>query len=145
MLYEIKNNNSFLINNPLFPNYMAILAAILDPVENRDMRIYLSSLFNEEEAKKNMARIDRLREMGCPTECENMGYIEKIKKLANKELNKGVPTLIINNYAGTKEKFNTLKDACDEYDLKYLNVKKYFSKKRTREIKYQGLIIKKLK
>lgn len=131
--------------DPTFVNYLALAAAILDPVKNRDMRFYLNGLFDEEEARYRMNKIDEDKEMGCDTYIVNLEKQEQIKRLANKELNKGVPVLVINNHAGTEEKFKTLKEACEEYDLRYVNVKNYFSRKRTREIMYHGLILKKLK
>lgn len=134
-----------LANDPTFVNYLALAAAILDPVDNRDMRFYLNGLFDEEEARYRMNKIDKDKEMGCDTYIVNLEKQEKIKRLANKELNKGVPVLVINNYAGTEERFKTLKEACEEYDLRYVNVKNYFSRKRTREIMYHGLIFRKLK
>lgn len=54
-----------LANNQTFINYLALAAAILDPVDNRDMRFYLNGLFDEEEARSRMNKIDKDKEMGC--------------------------------------------------------------------------------
>lgn len=134
-----------LANDPTFVNYLALAAAILDPVKNRDMRFYLNGLFDEGEARYRMNKIDEDKEMGCDTYIVNLEKQEKIRKLAKKKISSGVPAVIINNYAGTEEKFHTLKEACEEYDLNYKSVKVYFSMQKSKEIMYQGLIIRKLK
>ena len=53
-------------------------------------------------------------------------------------------TKVINTYLGEEKIFNTIKEACEEYDLKFNNVKEYFFRKKTNKIQYKGLILEKL-
>lgn len=140
-------------------NYIALAAAILDPEQKKDMRNYLSkSMYDEKESKKRYEEIDKLREMGRYTEAEKTDKIKKIEQY-NKNVLKEIKRLkktiqtekyaikktkIINKYAGTEEIFETLKSACDEYDLNYSSVKASFSMKKTNTIMFKGLIIEKL-
>ena len=48
-------------------------------------------------------------------------------------------------FAGTEEDFESLKKACEEYDLNYKSVKQCFHYHNSDKIKYKGLIIKKIK
>lgn len=131
--------------DPTFINYLALAAAILDIKGKRNLSFYLNGLYDNEEAECRMNEIDKDKEMGCDTYIVNLEKQEKIRKLAKKKISSGVPAVIVNNYAGTEEKFDTLKAACEEYDLNYKSVKVYFSMQKSKEIMYQGLIIRKLK
>ena len=130
-------------DDPTFINYLALAAAILDTNSKRRSEYYLKGLFDKEEGDTKMQEIDNLREIGFPTKAEHENDIEKMINKFNKSRYSGIPVIVING-AGTKEEYGSLKEACDEYDLKYDNVKQTFYNKKSDEIKYQGLIIKKL-
>ena len=56
----------------------------------------------------------------------------------------GIQVKVINKYAGTEMNFESIKKACEEYDLNYKSVKQSFNYHKSDKIKYKGLIIKKI-
>ena len=136
-----------LTEDDTFLNYLALAAAILDPMQRKDMRYFLSGLYDEEEAKARMKQIDYLRELGCGTKMDHEKWLKEFNKDLEKHKRKrdGIPVKVINKYAGTEMNFESIKKACEEYDLNYKSVKQCFNYHNSDEIKYKGLIIKKIK
>ena len=125
--------------DPVWENYIALFNAITDPTiidpnKKVDSRKYLKGLFDEEESQKRMKQIDLMRRIGMKTEAEQM--IEHNTR--------DTRTKVINPYLGEEKIFNTIKEACEEYDINYNNVKEYFFRKKTKQITYKGLIFIKL-
>ena len=125
--------------DPVSENYIALFHAITDPTiinpnKKVDSRKYLKGLFDEEESQKRMKQIDLMRRIGMKTEAEQM--IEHNTR--------DTRTKVINPYLGEEKIFNTIKEACEEYDINYNNVKEYFFRKKTKQITYKGLIFIKL-
>ena len=125
--------------DPVSENYIALFHAITDPTiinpnKKVDSRKYLKGLFNEEESQKRIKQIDLMRSIGMKTEAEQI--IEHNTR--------DTRTKVINPYLGEEKIFNTIKEACEEYDINYNNVKEYFFRKKTKQITYKGLIFIKL-
>ena len=125
--------------DPVSENYIALFHAITDPTiinpnKKVDSRKYLKGLFDEEESQKRMKQIDLMRRIGMKTEAEQI--IEHNTR--------DTRTKVINPYLGEEKIFNTIKEACEEYDINYNNVKEYFFRKKTKQITYKGLIFIKL-
>ena len=135
-----------LTEDDTFLNYLALAAAILDPKQRKDMRFFLNGLYNEEEAKARMKQIDYLRELGCGTKMDHEKWLAKFNEDLEKHKRKrdGTPVKVINKYAGTEMNFESIKKACEEYDLNYKSVKQSFNYHKSDKIKYKGLIIKKI-
>ena len=93
-----------------------------------------------------MKQIDYLRELGCGTKMDHEKWLEGFNKDLEKHKRKrdGIPVKVINKYAGTEMNFESIKKACEEYDLNYKSVKQCFNYHKTDKIKYKGLIIKKI-
>ena len=125
--------------DPVWENYIALFNAITDREitdinKEVDSRKYLKGLFDEEESQKRMKQIDLMRRIGMKTEAEQM--IEHNTR--------DTRTKVINPYLGEEKIFNTIKEACEEYDINYNNVKEYFFRKKKKQITYKGLIFIKL-
>lgn len=125
--------------DPVMDCYIALFHAITDPTiinpnKKVDSRKYLKGLFDEEESQKRIKQIDLMRSIGMKTEAEQI--IEHNTR--------DTRTKVINPYLGEEKIFNTIKEACEEYDINYNNVKEYFFRKKTKQITYKGLIFIKL-
>ena len=125
--------------DPVMDCYIALFNAITDREitdinKEVDSRKYLKGLFDKEESKKRIKQIDLMRRIGMKTEAEQI--IEHNTR--------DTRTKVINPYAGTEKVFRTIKEACEEYDINYNNVKEYFFRKKTNRITYKGLILEKL-
>ena len=125
--------------NPVMDCYIALFNAITDREitdinKEVDSRKYLKGLFDKEESKKRIKQIDLMRSIGMKTEAEQI--IEHNTR--------DTRTKVINPYLGEEKIFNTIKEACEEYDINYNNVKEYFFRKKTKQITYKGLIFIKL-
>ena len=119
--------------------YIALFNAITDREitdinKEVDSRKYLKGLFDKEESQKRIKQIDLMRSIGMKTEAEQI--IEHNTR--------DTRTKVINPYLGEEKIFNTIKEACEEYDINYNNVKEYFFRKKTKQITYKGLIFIKL-
>ena len=103
-----------------------------------------SLVYNEEFIKRNKEAILKNLNLNLKfyTELDSEEFNKNLDK--DKIKRDGTPVKVINKYAGTKENFESIKKACDEYDLNYKNVKQCFSYHNSDEIKYKGLIIKKI-
>ena len=75
---------------------------------------------------------------------KNMDFDEAIKEKKIEHNTRDTRTKVINPYLGEEKIFNTIKEACEEYDINYNNVKEYFFRKKTKQITYKGLIFIKL-
>ena len=125
--------------DPVMDCYIALFNAITDREitdinKEVDSRKYLKGLFDKEESKKRIKQIDLMRSIGMKTEAEQI--IEHNTR--------DTRTKVINPYLGEEKIFNTIKEACEEYDINYNNVKEYFFRKKTKQITYKGLIFIKL-
>lgn len=125
--------------DPVWENYIALFNAITDKEitdinKEVDSRKYLKGLFDKEESQKRIKQIDLMRSIGMKTEAEQI--IEHNTR--------DTRTKVINSYLGEEKIFNTMKEACEEYDINYNNVKEYFFRKKTKQITYKGLIFIKL-
>ncbi len=104
-----------------------------------------------------MKEIDEIRAAGGTTEAEMIHLkdccdrryktvLNELKRMRKQE-RYGHTTKVVNQSAGTEEIFNSLREACEEYCLKYNNVRAYFSqnkkskKNKKNVIKYHGLIL----
>lgn len=67
------------------------------------------------------------------------------KKKINRSRSCGPKTKVINKYAGTKKVYKTLREACEDYDIRYENLVEVFKTEKTKKVKYKGLIFEKLK
>ena len=125
--------------DPVMDCYIALFNAITDREitdinKEVDSRKYLKGLFDKEESKKRIKQIDLMRSIGMKTEAEQLIY----------HSTRNVRTKVINPYMGEEKIFNTMKEACEEYELKFNNVKEYFYRKKINKIQYKGLILEKL-
>lgn len=145
LLEKSHHINAESLEDPTIINHLRLLEWIIDK-EEHNTNYYLHGLYDDEESKERIEKIDYLRQIGAGTKLENEMWMEKYKKQTNSNRNKsgGCKTKVINKYAGTEEEFKTLKAACEEYDLNYETVKTYFTKQKTKEVTYKGLIIRKL-
>ena len=140
LLEKQKHINFESIEDPTLINYLRFFEAIADQ-NPRDIRHYVNDLMNEEEAEKRMKEIDEIRATGGITEAEMM-TLKELKKKGKK-----YRTKVVNPSAGTEEIFNSLREACEEYGLKYNNARAYFSqnkkskKNKKNVIKYHGLYL----
>ena len=142
LAYYIKNSN-----DKTMINYLALLNAIIDKNPDKNANKYLiKELFDKEEEKKRMKQIDYLRAIGAGTELDHEKWMEDFKKRCEKNnvQYRRIPIEVINKHAGTKETFRSIREACEAYDLKLQNVRGYFNYRKTREIQYKGLIIRKI-
>lgn len=132
--------------DPTTENWLALFHAITDKSQRKDMRFYLSGLFDEEEGNKRMKKIDYLRQLGAGTELDHEKWLEKFKKETEKNKYKyaGRKIKVINPSTGTDEIFPTISAFCEEYELKKENVRSAFNVKKSNKIKYKGLILEKL-
>ena len=141
------------LEDPTFINYLRLYEALVDQ-NQRDIRHYVNDLMNEEEAEKRMKEIDEIRAAGGATESEMIHLkdcCDRRYKTVLNELKKqeryGHTTKVVNPSAGTEEIFNSLREACEEYGLKYNNARAYFSqnkkskKNKKNVIKYHGLYL----
>ena len=125
--------------DPVMDCYIALFNAITDREitdinKEVDSRKYLKGLFDKEESKKRIKQIDLMRSIGMKAEAEQLIY----------HSTRNVRTKVTNPYLGEEKIFNTMKEACEEYELKFNNVKEYFFRKKTNRITYKGLILEKL-
>ena len=156
LLEKQKHINFESIEDPTIINYLRLYEALVDQ-NPRDIRHYINDLMDEEEAEKRMKEIDEIRAAGGATEAEMIGLKEccnkrykavlnGIKRMSKQE-RYGHTTKVVNPSAGTEEIFNSLREACEEYCLKYNNVRAYFSqnkkskKNKKNTIKYHGLYL----
>ena len=153
LLEKQKHINFESIEDPTLINYLRFFEAIADQ-NPRDIRHYVNDLMNEEEAEKRMKEIDEIRATGGATEAEMIHLkdccdrryktvLNSIKRMRKQE-RYGHTTKVVNPSAGTEEIFNSLREACEEYGLKYNNARAYFSqskKNKNNTIKYHGLYL----
>ena len=156
LLEKQKHINFESIEDQTIINYLRFFEAIADS-NPRDIRYYVNDLMDGEESEKRMKEIDEIRAAGGATEAEMIGLKEccdkrykavlnGIKRMSKQE-RYGHTTKVVNPSAGTEEIFNSLREACEEYGLKYNNVRAYFSqnkkskKNKNNTIKYHGLYL----
>ena len=156
LLEKQKHINFESIEDPTIINYLRLYEALVDQ-NPRDIRHYINDLMDEEESKKRIKEIDEIRAAGGATEAEMIGLKEccnkrykavlnGIKRMSKQE-RYGHTTKVVNPSAGTEEIFNSLREACEEYGLKYNNARAYFSqnkknkKNKKNVIKYHGLYL----
>lgn len=156
LLEKQKHINFESIEDPTLINYLRLYEALVDQ-ELRDIRHYVNDLMDEEESKKRMKEIDEIRAAGGTTEAEMIHLkdccdrryktvLNDLKRMRKHE-RQGHTTKVVNPSAGTTEIFNSLREACEEYGLKYNNVRAYFSqnkkskKNKNNTIKYHGLYL----
>ena len=156
LLEKQKHINFESIDDPTIMNYLRLYEALVDQ-NPRDIRHYINDLMDEEESKKRIKEIDEIRAAGGATEAEMIGLKEccnkrykavlnGIKRMSKQE-RYGHTTKVVNPSAGTEEIFNSLREACEEYGLKYNNARAYFSqnkkskKNKKNVIKYHGLYL----
>ena len=156
LLEKQKHINLESLEDPTIINYLRLYEALVDQ-NPRDIRHYINDLMDEKEAEKRMKEIDKIRAAGGATEAEMIGLKEccnkrykavlnGIKRMSKQE-RYGHTTKVVNPNVGTEEIFNSLREACEEYGLKYNNVRAYFSqnkkskKNKKNVIKYHGLIL----
>lgn len=132
-------------NDPTAENYIALFHAITD-TEEKDIRYYLSGLFDDEEAETSMMKIDALRALGSSTELEHEIWLEKFKKKVESKRNYvGARKIkVINPAAGTEEIFKSINSMCEEYGFKKKNVRSMFHYREPNKIQYKGLILEKI-
>lgn len=145
---QIENSISLspkLKNDPTAENYIALFRAITDTRE-RDIRYYLSGLFDDEEGDERVAEIDELRALGSSTDLEHEIWLEKFKKKAESKRNYvGARKIkVINPAAGTEEIYPSINQMCEEYGFKKKNVRSMFHYRESNKIQYKGLILEKL-
>ncbi len=156
LLEKQKHINFESIDDPTIINYLRLYEALVDQ-NQRDIRHYINDLMDEEEAEKRMKEIDEIRAAGEATEAEMIHLkdccdrryktvLNELKRMRKQE-RYGHTTKVVNQSAGTEEIFNSLREACEEYGLKYNNARAYFSqnkkskKNKKNVIKYHGLIL----
>ena len=153
LLEKQKHINFESIEDPTLINYLRFFEAIADK-NPRDIRHYVNDLMNEEEAEKRMKEIDEIRATGGATEAEMIHLkdccdrryktvLNELRRMRKQE-RYGHTTKVVNPSAGTTEIFNSLREACEEYNLKYNNARAYFSqskKNKKNTIKYHGLYL----
>lgn len=136
LLEKQKHINLESLEDPTLINYLRLYEALVDQ-NPRDIRHYINDLMDEKEAEKRMKEIDEIRAAGGTTEAEMIHLKERY----------GHTTKVVNPSAGTEEIFNSLREACEEYGLKYNNARAYFSqnkkskKNKKNMIKYHGLYL----
>lgn len=144
---QIENSISLspkLRDDPTAENYIALFHAITD-IRERDIRYYLSGLFDDEEGDERVAEIDKLRALGSSTDLEHEIWLEKFKKKVESKRNYvGARIKVINPSAGTEEIYPSINQMCEEYDFKKKNVRSMFNYKKSNKIQYKGLILEKL-
>ena len=156
LLEKSKHINFESIEDPTIINYLRLYEVLVDQ-DLRDMKYYLNDLIDEEASKKRMKEIDEIRAAGGATEAEMIHLkdccdrryktvLNNIKRMSKQE-RQGHTTKVVNPSAGTEEIFNSLREACEEYNLKYNNARAYFSqnkkskKNKNNTIKYHGLYL----
>lgn len=147
-IQQIEKNISLspkLKNDPTAENYIALFHAITDTRE-RDIRYYLSGLFDDEEEKQRISKIEYLREIGAGTDIDHEIWLEKFKKKAESKRNYvGARKIkVINPAAGTEEIYPSINQMCEEYGFKKKNVRSMFHYRESNKIQYKGLILEKL-
>lgn len=147
-ILQIEKNISLspkLKNDPTAENYIALFHAITDTRE-RDIRYYLSGLFDDEEGDERVAEIDELRALGSSTDLEHEIWLEKFKKKAESKRNYvGARKIkVINPAAGTEEIYPSINQMREEYGFKKKNVRSMFHYRESNKIQYKGLILEKL-
>lgn len=128
----------------VYENWLRLGECIVTPTL-RHMNHYLSSFYNKKEEKKNYEKIDYIRALGSMTNVEYEMWLYNYKKKMNRSRSCGPKTKVINKYAGTKKVYKTLREACEDYDIRYENLVKVFKAEKTKKVKYKGLIFEKLK
>ena len=147
-ILQIENSISLspkLRDDPTAENYIALFHAITD-IRERDIRYYLSGLFDSEEEKQRISKIEYLREIGAGTDLEHEIWLEKFKKKAESKRNYvGARKIkVINPAAGTEEIFPSINQMCEEYGFKKKNVRAMFHYRESNKIRYKGLYLEKL-
>lgn len=132
-------------NDPTAENYIALFHAITD-IEEKDIRYYLSGLFDSEEEKQRISEIEYLREIGAGTDIDHEIWLEKFKKEAESKRNYvGARKIkVINPYAGTEETYPSINQMCEEHNFKKKNVRSMFHYRKSNRIQYKGLILEKI-
>lgn len=113
--------------------------------ELRPMNHYLSSFYDKKEEKKNYEKIDYIRALGTMTDAEYEIWLYDLKKKLNRRRSYGPATRVINKYAGTKQVYKNMREACEDNNVKYSNLVELFKAEKTKKVKYKGLIFEKLK
>ena len=129
-------------NDPTAENYIALFHAITD-TEEKDIRYYLSGLFDVEEGDERVAEIDELRALGSSTDLEHEIWLEKFKKKSKRNYVGARKIKVINPAAGTEEIFKSINSMCEEYGFKKKNVRSMFHYRESNKIQYKGLILEK--
>lgn len=127
-----------------YENWMNLGQYILTD-KPRPINHYLNPFYDRVEAKESMENIDYLRKLGAMTKTEHEIWLCEYKKKCNKRRSSGPRTKVINNYLGTIEVYENLKEACEDNDIKYSNLVEVFDTEKTNEVMYKGLIFEKLK
>lgn len=128
----------------VYQNWLRLGECIVTPTL-RHMNHYLSSFYDKKEEKKNYEKIDYIRELGTMTNAEYEMWLYDYKKKMNRSRSYGPKTKVINKYAGTKKVYKNLREACEDYDIRYKNLVEIFKAEKTKKVKYKGLIFEKLK
>ena len=79
------------------------------------------------------------------TKAEHEMWLYDLKNKMNRSRSCGPQTKVTNKYAGTKKVYKTLREACEDNDIRYKNLVEVFKEQQTKKVKYKGLIFEKLK
>lgn len=111
----------------------------------RPMNHYLSSFYNKKEERERFVKIDYIRELGTMTDVEFQMWLYSYKKKMNRSRSYGPKTKVTNKYAGTKQVYENMREACEDNNIKYSNLVELFNTEKTKKVKYKGLIFEKVK
>lgn len=142
MKHRVMNINSQ--DDLIYENWLRLGECIVTP-KLRHMNYYLSSFYDKKEEKKNYEKIDYIRSLGTMTKAEHEIWLYNYKKKMNKTISYGPKTKVTNKYAGTKQVYKTMREACEDNDIKYKNLVEMFNSEKTKKVKYKGLIFEKVK
>lgn len=128
----------------VYENWLRLAECIVTPTL-KNTNYYLKTFYDKKEEKKNYEKIDYIRELGTMTKSEYEMWLYDFKNKMNKQISCGPKTRVTNKYAGTKKVYKTLKEACEDNDIRYKNLLEEFKDQQTKKVKYKGLIFEKLK
>lgn len=136
-----------MVEDITFTNHLALAAAILDP-SDRKISYYLNGLYDKDVGDVRIQEIDRMNRQGIKTVLQDW-YEKSVRSAGNKresdrKQNTNTPTLVINTSLDGAIRYETLKEACDLNDLNYKSVNNKFWYRKSNEIEYKGLILRKL-
>ena len=127
----------------VYENWLRLGECIVTP-KLRHMNHYLSSFYDKKEEKENYKKIDYIRSLGTMTKAEHDMWLYDFKNKMNRSRSCGPETKVINRCAGTKKIYKTLREACEDNDIRYKNLVEVFKEQKTKKVKYKGLIFEKL-